>query len=91
MQKTGKIDGRVVTERRAPKDSFVGQQMSTPCDELHPCVLQDLWTRERFSHHYGWFRVICRGRKMYWTCWNVCSWKLVASVWLVYCYILNCT
>jgi hypothetical protein len=30
-----KLDGRVVAERRAPKDSFAGHQMSTPWDELH--------------------------------------------------------
>jgi hypothetical protein len=30
-----KIDGRVVAEHRAPKDSFAGHQMNTPWDELH--------------------------------------------------------
>jgi hypothetical protein len=30
-----KLDGRVLAERRAPKDSFAGHQMSTPWDELH--------------------------------------------------------
>ena len=35
-----RLDGRVVAERRAPKDSFAGHQMSTPWDELHRCVLR---------------------------------------------------
>jgi hypothetical protein len=30
-----KLDGTLVTERRAPKDSFAGHQMNTPWDPLH--------------------------------------------------------
>ena len=30
-----KLDGALVAERRAPRDSFAGQQMSTPSDPLH--------------------------------------------------------
>ena len=30
-----KLDGTVVAERRAPRDSFAGHQMSTPWDPLH--------------------------------------------------------
>jgi hypothetical protein len=42
----GQLDGRVVAERRAPKDSFVGHQMSTPWDELHRAYFngEALWT-----------------------------------------------
>src|SRR5215813_11575330 len=41
-----KLDGRVVAERRAPKDSFAGHQMSTPWDELHRAYFngEALWT-----------------------------------------------
>src|SRR5262244_2355908 len=41
-----KLDGRVVVERRAPKDSFAGHQMSTPWDELHRAYFngEALWT-----------------------------------------------
>src|SRR5580692_3478789 len=30
-----KLDGRLVAERRAPKDSFAGHQMTTPWDAVH--------------------------------------------------------
>lgn len=41
-----KLDGRVVAERRAPKDSFAGHQMNTPWDELHRAYFngEALWT-----------------------------------------------
>jgi hypothetical protein len=41
-----KIDGSVVAERLAPKDSFAGHQMSTPWDELHRAYFngEALWT-----------------------------------------------
>src|SRR5215510_13439535 len=41
-----KLDGRVLAERRAPKDSFAGHQMSTPWDELHRAYFngEALWT-----------------------------------------------
>jgi hypothetical protein len=41
-----KLDGRVIAERRAPKDSFAGHQMSTPWDELHRAYFngEALWT-----------------------------------------------
>src|SRR5262245_55073837 len=41
-----KLDVRVVAERRAPKDSFAGHQMSTPWDELHRAYFygEALWT-----------------------------------------------
>jgi hypothetical protein len=40
-----KLDGTVVAERRAPKDSFAGHQMSTPWDELHRAYYAlSLWT-----------------------------------------------
>ena len=32
-----KLDGAVVAERRAPKDSFAGHQMNTPWDAPLPC------------------------------------------------------
>ena len=41
-----KLDGRVVAERRAPKDSFAGHQMNTPWDELHRAYFngEAMWT-----------------------------------------------
>jgi hypothetical protein len=41
-----KLDGSVVAERRAPKDSFAGHQMSTPWDPLHRAYFngEALWT-----------------------------------------------
>ncbi len=41
-----KLDGTVVAERRAPKDSFAGHQMSTPWDSLHRAYFngEALWT-----------------------------------------------
>jgi hypothetical protein len=41
-----KLDGTLVTERRDPKDSFAGHQMSTPWDELHRAYFngEALWT-----------------------------------------------
>jgi hypothetical protein len=41
-----KLDGTVVAERRDPKDSFAGHQMSTPWDELHRAYFngEALWT-----------------------------------------------
>ena len=41
-----KLDGTVVAERRAPKDSFAGHQMSTPWDPLHRAYFngEALWT-----------------------------------------------
>jgi hypothetical protein len=40
------LDGAVVLERRAPKDSFAGHQMSTPWDQLHRAYFngEALWT-----------------------------------------------
>jgi len=41
-----KLDGTVVAERRAPKDSFAGHQMSTPWDALHRAYFNGyaMWT-----------------------------------------------
>jgi hypothetical protein len=41
-----KLDGTIVAERRAPKDSFAGHQMSTPWDQLHRAYFngEALWT-----------------------------------------------
>ncbi|MGH9467725.1 MAG: hypothetical protein ACRD1Y_10260, partial [Terriglobales bacterium] len=41
-----KVDGTVVAERRAPRDSFAGHQMSTPWDALHRAYFngEALWT-----------------------------------------------
>ena len=41
-----KLDGTLVAERRAPKDSFAGHQMSTPWDPLHRAYFngEALWT-----------------------------------------------
>jgi hypothetical protein len=41
-----KLDGTLVAERHAPKDSFVGHQMSTPWDALHRAYFngEALWT-----------------------------------------------
>jgi hypothetical protein len=41
-----KLDGTVVAERRAPKDSFAGHQMSTPWDPLQRAYFngEALWT-----------------------------------------------
>jgi hypothetical protein len=41
-----KLDGTVVAERQAPKDSFAGHQMSTPWDALHLAYFngEALWT-----------------------------------------------
>ncbi len=41
-----KLDGTLVVERRAPKDSFAGHQMNTPWDALHRAYFngEALWT-----------------------------------------------
>jgi hypothetical protein len=41
-----KFDGTLVAERRAPRDSFAGHQMSTPWDPLHRAYFngEALWT-----------------------------------------------
>lgn len=41
-----KLDGRVVAERRSPRDSFAGHQMHTPWDPLHRAYFngEALWT-----------------------------------------------
>jgi len=41
-----KLDGTLVAERRAPKDSFAGHQMNTPWDALHRAYFngEALWT-----------------------------------------------
>jgi hypothetical protein len=41
-----KLDGALVAERRAPRDSFAGHQMSTPWDPLHRAYFNGdaLWT-----------------------------------------------
>jgi len=41
-----KLDGTVVAERHAPKDSFAGHQMSTPWDPLHRAYFngEAVWT-----------------------------------------------
>jgi hypothetical protein len=41
-----KLDGTVVAERRAPRDSFAGHQVSTPWDALHRAYFNGyaLWT-----------------------------------------------
>lgn len=41
-----KLDGKLVAERRAPRDSFAGHQMSTPWDALHRAYFngEALWT-----------------------------------------------
>ena len=41
-----KLDGTLVAERHAPKDSFAGHQMSTPWDALHRAYFngEALWT-----------------------------------------------
>src|SRR6478736_6905034 len=40
------LDGTLVAERRAPRDSFAGHQMSTPWDPLHRAYFngEALWT-----------------------------------------------
>jgi hypothetical protein len=42
-----KLDGTLVAERLAPRDSFAGHQMSTPWDALHRAYFNSeaLWTR----------------------------------------------
>lgn len=41
-----RLDGSLVAERRVPKDSFAGHQMSTPWDQLHRAYFngEALWT-----------------------------------------------
>src|SRR5580658_8311103 len=41
-----KLDGALIAERRAPKDSFAGHQMNTPWDPLHRAYFNGyaLWT-----------------------------------------------
>jgi len=41
-----KLDGTLVAERRAPRDSFAGHQMNTPWDALHRAYFngEALWT-----------------------------------------------
>ena len=41
-----KLDGTVIAERRAPKDSFAGHQMQTPWDPLHRAYFngEAVWT-----------------------------------------------
>ena len=41
-----KLDGTLVAERRAPRDSFAGHQMNTPWDPLHRAYFngEALWT-----------------------------------------------
>src|SRR5229473_7855856 len=41
-----KLDGTLVAERRAPKDSFAGHQMLTPWDALHRAYFNGyaMWT-----------------------------------------------
>lgn len=41
-----KLDGKVIAERRSPKDSFAGHQMNTPWDPLHRAYFngEALWT-----------------------------------------------
>ncbi len=41
-----KLDGTIVAERRDPRDSFAGHQMSTPWDALHRAYFngEALWT-----------------------------------------------
>ena len=41
-----KLDGKVIAERYAPKDSFAGHQMNTPWDQLHRAYFngEALWT-----------------------------------------------
>jgi hypothetical protein len=41
-----KLDGRLVAERNAPRDSFAGHQMNTPWDALHRAYFNGyaLWT-----------------------------------------------
>ena len=41
-----KLDGKVVAERHAPRDSFAGHQMNTPWDELHRAYFngEAMWT-----------------------------------------------
>ena len=41
-----KVDGTLVAERRAPRDSFAGHQMNTPWDPLHRAYFngEALWT-----------------------------------------------
>ena len=41
-----KLDGTVIAERRAPKDSFAGHQMNTPWDRLHRAYFtgEAVWT-----------------------------------------------
>jgi hypothetical protein len=41
-----KLDGTLVSERHAPRDSFAGHQMSTPWDALHLAYFNSeaLWT-----------------------------------------------
>ncbi len=41
-----KVDGKLVAERKAPKDSFAGHQLNTPWDPLHRAYFngEALWT-----------------------------------------------
>jgi hypothetical protein len=57
-----KLDGTVVAERRAPKDSFAGHQMNTPWDALQRAYFngEALWTYVPYDAvppgHAGRFR-----------------------------------
>ena len=60
-----KLDGTMVAERYAPRDSFAGHQMNTPWDPLHRAYFngEALWD---LSHHplparNGWGA--CRGNR----------------------------
>ena len=60
-----KLDGALVAERFAPRDSFAGHQMNTPWDPLHRAYFngEALWTylTTPFSARNGWGA--CRGNR----------------------------
>ena len=57
-----KLDGTMVAERYAPRDSFAGHQMNTPWDPLHRAYFngEALWTYLTTARN-GWGA--CRGNR----------------------------
>jgi hypothetical protein len=58
-----KLDGTLVVERRAPKDSFAGHQMNTPWDALHRAYFngEALWTYPTTPFFLQW--MACGSRR----------------------------
>src|ERR1700758_4510032 len=58
-----KLDGTMVAERYAPRDSFAGHQMNRPWDPLHRAYFngEALWTHHSLSARNGWGA--CRGNR----------------------------